>query len=835
MVELIIHGTKQGFQSNFVAGITPSFTLSDIRNGNNSETPIGGSFYSLAFIKKGCVFSKYTIIRDTLRSHATGNIAFSLLIPFGKELSGKGNQVKQLLDTVADAYFSQYVRNNNINRNTTEIIYEDWSFLDTIRSKYSLVNKSESDDHFISGRKDPAYHYYKTEEALIQFLDNPHQEEYREFEQILFIDSTLKGNTNPLYVIRNSGIEVNPDLVNPKFTFNYFKSEEGLTIRINDVLCDLGDVSIRANDNINIYFEKKYHGPLIDVTGALSDSDGSEIHKYFKKSGKTISLNFDNLKLKPEVKSIQFRLVKDCNSNESIDGAEIKLNSEKNWDKNLSRQFVGSQIGEQFKITARMGTDWESEDNISIKPETISGDFTIELYPVRRIEVKVLDFINKNHRIKDFTVLVDGHKKELIDNKITFMARELTASHNIQVIKDKFENSKIVTIQLNNFPTSLEFELNAVKTAQYKVVLGTHGKFRGNRKDVLTQMSDGANVIPHVQTNWRWKLDRFEPNPDNNEIHARYKRSTSFILTIISLPLFIAIGLFVFYTTLSDRVEVPVTQLQIEQYTSGIDLNKDTLDAYRISWDAQRSNFIKQSNWWDIFSADGTSDYELREEIWNSVMDRITGSLQLRENLNNLYFHGLKDIEGFDQMRKIQNLLSTLDSNTISILTDSLVPYRDSITREDLNLIFQRLDFIVGKIKRSSKNTERAEQNEAASFDDKQSNKSRDNTESGSGIHKSSGEYADIITYIQGKELDKTKLRKYRNDVKKNDVLKTSIGICIDFWSLDTRDAKALQNYKTKVENNQYLRKSKLLDALKHSEMSKTDREYNKRDILKKL
>jgi len=142
-MELIVHGTKQGYKSNFIPNVQPIFALGDIRNGVNNENPLGQSIYSLAFIRGGYIFTKYTIIRDTLRAYATGNIAFSLHLSSNRELEGKGASVKSLLDNLSKYYIDNYTRENNINRGETGLIQEDWGFVKEIMSGVKELEKSK--------------------------------------------------------------------------------------------------------------------------------------------------------------------------------------------------------------------------------------------------------------------------------------------------------------------------------------------------------------------------------------------------------------------------------------------------------------------------------------------------------------------------------------------------------------------------------------------------------------------------------------------------------------------------------------------------------------------
>lgn len=189
-MEIVIHGTKGGYKSCLNSDFKPSFYISDIQSNVNSEFPIGKFAYSVGLISSGCVFTKYLIIRDTLRSKATGTIAVSLYIASNVELRERGSDrngvIKEILDTLLECYRNNYIRENNINRGETTLIREDWTFIDKISSEY-YEHKTVTNKIIQTSGIDNAYAYYSSDSELEEYLSKPNQPEYRNYHQIILV------------------------------------------------------------------------------------------------------------------------------------------------------------------------------------------------------------------------------------------------------------------------------------------------------------------------------------------------------------------------------------------------------------------------------------------------------------------------------------------------------------------------------------------------------------------------------------------------------------------------------------------------------------------------
>ena len=276
-MEFVVNGTKGGFRIILYSTPNAPSIVGDIRNNSSSEDAVGKSLYAIAFAAGGCAYTKFLIIRDTLRSYSTGTIAFSLFLPSNKELVNKGADVKSLLDKVSLYYSDNYIRDNNINRGETTIIQEDWSFVDDILNKYREQDKTTKDEEQQFGTKDAAIIYYKNDVELLEYLDKPFQEEYSNYRQILFIDNNLRGkSTDPINVLRNSGEElINIDLKNETCYLRNYSPSKNVTITVDgEPRSDKKNKNcIKAKWQVEIKYSKDDLANLMDISDSYSEQD----------------------------------------------------------------------------------------------------------------------------------------------------------------------------------------------------------------------------------------------------------------------------------------------------------------------------------------------------------------------------------------------------------------------------------------------------------------------------------------------------------------------------------------------------------------------------------
>lgn len=383
-MEIVIHGTKGGYKNNFIPYATSSFAVGDIRRGSADENPVGQSAYSIAFDNKGYIVTKYIIIRDTLRSYAVGFIGFSLFLPADKELSGKGASIQSLLDEVSDLYKEHYIKSNNINCDKTTLIQEDWSFISQITAKYQEQNNPneeqiDSISHTNAGTEFPAFIYYSSDKELQKYFDTPFQEEYKNYQQVLFIKAELKDKKeNPLYILRNSGYDLTGkiDLENP--IYKIVNDSQSLK-SINDTSLSLFDKRIRIFNHLRLKWSKQYYSDImkeIVISEANNDPSVSIDH------AKHIIMIQEPTEWLPQTKTIKIEVV-DYYKN-PIKDAQI-YTEDKTTIPNGVFTLEGENIGKSWKIIAEHG---ELNGKGTIQPNS-QDRIRITLHKSKDIEHKI--------------------------------------------------------------------------------------------------------------------------------------------------------------------------------------------------------------------------------------------------------------------------------------------------------------------------------------------------------------------------------------------------------------------------------------------------------------
>jgi hypothetical protein len=178
-MKVVIHGTKGGHHTF----TDEKVEMVDARPDFNKVAAIGQQAYAINFNDGNVIFSKYRIIRDVIGDKRTGHVAFSVVIPNSKKLSGV--DVKSLLDKLADDYCKQYIVNDNLDN-----VREDWQFIEKITNAFSEINNPAADDaeNIRQGTEEAAYVYYSSDKELQKYFDNPYREEYSTYKQIFFVD-----------------------------------------------------------------------------------------------------------------------------------------------------------------------------------------------------------------------------------------------------------------------------------------------------------------------------------------------------------------------------------------------------------------------------------------------------------------------------------------------------------------------------------------------------------------------------------------------------------------------------------------------------------------------
>ena len=441
-MKILIHGRKNGYTVLYPKPTPAEFYsfASDIQSISASNDGIyyDKKFYTLAFVDGGSIFTKY-VFGDDVERGQLGEIGISIFIPNNQKLPG--SEVKSLLDELVNIYRHNYIVSNQIIEPKNGF---DWLLFTSSANCYDSKLQPCSSSNYnnvTAGTQDPAFHYYKSDSELIEHLDKPFQEEYNDYRQILFIDSSLQGAANPLNVLKKSGVEVNPDLKNDCHYLNNYNHSKGVKIsayynnKWNERSDRKGNNQIRAKWNVKIEYLKPYYDP-IEAEGTISNLD-SDIHKYLEIKSNDIKIKYDAIetdsKSKPAIKKIEFR-IKDWNDN-PIKDAEIKIEGVQNWAKIDNYTFKGEDIGKQYKISARKENENLYLDTVPVIPDQKNDPVILTLKKQKTIKIFATDKEDGNN-ISNFSFWCnDG--KGLRENvkEITFRNGDIEKTWIIEVSK----------------------------------------------------------------------------------------------------------------------------------------------------------------------------------------------------------------------------------------------------------------------------------------------------------------------------------------------------------------------------------------------------------------
>jgi len=191
-MEIVIHGVKDGRK---IFSPVKSAALFNLTVDDSKACASGQKVYAIRFTADNIIFSKYKIICDVRGEKRTGFIAFSLFLPLNKKLTGK--DIINLLEDVSSEYCRTHIADNNLNE-----VIKDWSFLEKIANEYEKKLQAVSNETAVnmnSDSKENAFVYFpyiykdpdtlkETKYELHDIFDNPFQEEYNGFRQVLFIE-----------------------------------------------------------------------------------------------------------------------------------------------------------------------------------------------------------------------------------------------------------------------------------------------------------------------------------------------------------------------------------------------------------------------------------------------------------------------------------------------------------------------------------------------------------------------------------------------------------------------------------------------------------------------
>lgn len=684
-MHIVICGTKGGFNTLYQTDGAPSIAK-DVRNNSSSEDAVGKFIYAVNSEGEGYVYSKTLIVRDSIRSFATGIISFSVYLSANEAFVNGGKDILELLDDLTLFYSMQYIDDNNINKGESErIIKEEWGFVSDFLKKKSLVKRKDFlNTYGKQGTEEAAFILFNDKGEMEKFFEFPFQQEYEPFKQVIFIknegDSVVK---NILKVIRNSGTELkNIDFTNDYFYLTGFDRFKPGKLFSNGRLLsdDRLQNTFRAKDELRLTYEKDFFS-FTSVSGKLSDST-SDIHKFLKKDGNKVSLAYDVIEreefLKPDSKEIfvQFSSLKE----KKVEGVTVECVSIKGKKKELKSNstlvFKGEDIGETWSIVAKKGNNLTSSKK-EFCPKNIEN---LEVYLEESKTVVFSGKIEGEERFiqaKELEVRILQTNKSSRNGELDFFESEIDNNYTVQA---RYKNRDLEFEGERKFCPrdceTLQIPIKQIIKKRYKISGGEHGVKLPDCPE-YSYMSDGSDCIKLIRPHKGYKFKKFsleEPRfRDAQEydgiLVAKYEKKSvisepkilaSIISGVILLFSLGFAGWYYFSITKSEKI----TQEQIEHYLEGDDFKFKRLKNYQFSWENQKPKIKDQTKGFFIFSNNKTKNKvdSTNYKIWKSFMIKIDSSVMKRQKIDSLKFGELKEFTFYPKQEDFKNLIYKLDS-----------------------------------------------------------------------------------------------------------------------------------------------------------------------------
>lgn len=672
---ILIHGRKNGYSVLFPKPTPPEFYsfASDIQSisANNDGAYYGCHFYTLAFAEGGCIFTKY-VIGDDVERGQLGEIGISVFIPKDRKLSGA--EVKTLLDELIEIYSINYINDNKIDEPKSGF---NWFLFTALANEYDLklLRNSYDNDSFLPGSQDPAFHYYNNDIELIEHLDKPFQDEYREYKQILLIDNKLQGDANPLNVIKNSGITVNADLKNEPYYLNNYNRSKGVTITANgEPRSDKrGENQIRSKWLVEINYSKdnRCYEP-IHAKGTIADLS-TEIHNYIELKGNQILLRYETFNnAKEREKPITFK-IEDRNG-KGIEGADIQIGTQP-WEtingSSITINFKGENIVKKVLVSAKKESEKLHSEQVPLIPENTNGPVVLTLCKHQIVifqgELKDGNYPKYFHDIKISIPLkgIYNQKPEcdFVDDEID-KSYKVTATYSGSSSYLQGE-TEFCPIDVNFVSIELK-RSNQAKCKAYALDMDGHGRASAEYSN-----SETGNDISITSTTKGYVFKGFilDKNRKHNNFEgtlvAQYeKKKTVFAKIIrflkrpsgIAASVIIVLGMaFIIWALYSPFGENKPPQdtssaaERITAYLTGDSLMLAKLNTYKAEWEKQKPEIesFGSSVWynpttWFVGENEAVSDSSNYQK-WNEIMQSIDNAINLRKMLNDKNFSKLKN------------------------------------------------------------------------------------------------------------------------------------------------------------------------------------------------
>lgn len=824
-MDIVIHATKDGYRTLFTTDDELAYSIAkDVRSGANNDSSLGNFVHAIFFTEKGCVFTKYIIVKDTQRSNALGFIAFSLFIQNEKSL--KGEDVESILDELSNKYSEKYIINSYLNRGEKNLIREDWNFINDILRKYNELDKGQKDKEFQSGIKEAAFIYYNNEVPLREYFDKPLQDEYIEYKQVFFIKTDLKGSQkNPLNILSNSGTELESiDLKNEYYYLNNYNRSKGITIIANGKIVKDGKNNncIRAKWQVEINYSKdeRCFEP-IQAKGTLSNPD-SEIYKYLEEKNNQIYIKYDAFNNpKPKTKSISIE-IKDRKGN-FIENADIGIGSkptEKIQGHKYETTFSGEDLIKRYDILVKKGF---FTGKIGFIPIDQIGNIILELQ-----EHKNVTFLVKDGKglVFDYNIEVRNQQGGLFSTckELEFIGEDIDKLYDITIVSNKHErktfsfcptkdeNPKHVELQNRQF-------IDYQKEKAYELIVNDKfGKRSFKNKPINTYVHSKPNFGCDPKFGYEfieWKLQEKTSNDYDGYFEAIFKELWYNKIPKWSVLISIVVGIITIFFMLnpsrtSNSKISKIDSEQITNYIEGDSLLLNKLNDYKKDLELHMPEVIEINKYkrWLMGSEKQLDSTALMN--WRNDTLNINEAINKRNLLNDKDFKKLKKLNFSSKQNNLIEAINKIDSTKYKDISKRLGNLDDKTLVEIVNALNEILKPEKVLKVDDSKVQKTGESSEIPPINKVEQKK----TEHEPQPQKSSTKNDEIIQYLKGPELNKNKLEGYKQLT--NDIyLKNSIDLILKIWKLDGNDDNTYLSIHQSCNKNKFLRDSELNRTLK--------------------
>jgi hypothetical protein len=692
-MNILVQGTKGGYKVLFPSPTPTEFYqfAADIRrtDSKSDKNFFGKELYSIAFASNGCIFTKYVIVYDTQRG-SIGDVGLSVFIPNNQKIAGA--EVKTLLDGLAATYYQNYCPDFHLGNKQ-----EDWLLFTSFANQYdSRLQRVDADDieNLQSGSQDAAFVYYSDAAELQRYFDDPYQDEYTPYRQILFVDKALKDKPeNPLNALRHSGNDLTGkiDLDNSKYKLLFNEEETGLKIRVSvNGIRKASRNNIRRKSRMEITYSQAYRNSA-QVSGTCQE--------IFARYPQCIAIDEQNrtitikpVELQKITKSVAIVVTDTYGSQLNHRITCINSSSSNKINKVVTGgqiTFEGDEIGNPFHITIDAGDKFKREER-DIIPEQIHGTFTIRLKSQKVVYFNVKDEVTGNP-IHEFTLAIGGQKEK--DNHISFLGNDI---YNTWLVQVEANGYKSVEIEISPFKENKHVEVKLKKKPVYgkQGDSGEKGKKyylkidekKGHRTYKGGTILECENNMPSFGVDAKFGYmfvkwgDRVEEKSNGYDgyYEAIFKPLLSLKQSIIifSALLLIAIATGVWYFMFSPKDTYVKQPTEIEKYIQDDELKLQVMQNLQKDIDGQRPE-IKETggSWLSIFGIGDKAKPDSTEyKEWEAKKQKLDKAIEVRTLIDkgNLCDSVVKNYDYSEQQSKFREAIGKIDSSKCQDVSEQI-------------------------------------------------------------------------------------------------------------------------------------------------------------------